>query len=151
VITAEALLEHWQGHRRVTRRYIDVFPEEAYFKYTIGGMRTFSQFVMEFLSMAVPTLQGMITGKWETEKPAEPRTRAEALKLWDKNTTEIARLWSQLPQDAFQKTYLAFGQYEMKGHDLLLYVIDNEIHHRAQSSVYLRSVGVEPPAFYDRS
>jgi uncharacterized damage-inducible protein DinB len=35
--------------------------------------------------------------------------------------------------------------------DLLLYVIDNEIHHRGQGYVYRRSLGVEPPAFYDRS
>jgi hypothetical protein len=33
---------------------------------------------------------------------------------------------------------------------LLLYVIDNEVHHRAQGFVYLRALGVEPPPFYDR-
>ncbi len=26
-ITAEGLLEHWQGHRRLTRRVIAAFPE----------------------------------------------------------------------------------------------------------------------------
>jgi uncharacterized damage-inducible protein DinB len=36
-------------------------------------------------------------------------------------------------------------------HDLILYVIDNEIHHRGQGYVYLRALGIEPPAFYDRS
>ena len=34
---------------------------------------------------------------------------------------------------------------------LLLYVIENEIHHRGQGYVYLRSLGIEPPAFWDRS
>lgn len=151
VITPEEFLHHWQGHRRVTRRYIEVFPEETMFKYSIGGMRTFSQFVMEFIGMAVPTLQGMITGSWSSEKVAAPGTKTDLLKLWDENTEEINRLWPQIPPDAFQKSHNAFGQWQMAGHGLLLYIIDNEIHHRAQASVYLRSVGIEPPAFYDRS
>jgi uncharacterized damage-inducible protein DinB len=35
-------------------------------------------------------------------------------------------------------------------HDLVLYVIDNEIHHRGQGTVYLRALGIEPPPFYER-
>ena len=74
VITPEALLEHWQGHRRLTRRVIE----------------------------------------------------------------------------AFQETVLAFDLYEGVLYTLLLYVIDNEIHHRGQGYVYLRALGTEPPHFYER-
>jgi uncharacterized damage-inducible protein DinB len=35
-------------------------------------------------------------------------------------------------------------------HDLLLYCIDNEIHHRGQGYVYLRALGIEPPPFWER-
>ena len=45
----------------------------------------------------------------------------------------------------------AFGQYEGKVHDLLLYAVDNEIHHRGQGYVYLRALGIEPPPFYERN
>jgi uncharacterized damage-inducible protein DinB len=34
---------------------------------------------------------------------------------------------------------------------MIRYAIDNEVHHRGQGYVYLRSLGIEPPAFYDRS
>jgi uncharacterized damage-inducible protein DinB len=33
----------------------------------------------------------------------------------------------------------------------LLYVVDNEIHHRAQGYVYLRALGIEPPLFHVRT
>jgi uncharacterized damage-inducible protein DinB len=33
---------------------------------------------------------------------------------------------------------------------LLLYVVDNEIHHCGQGYVYLRSLGIAPPPFYER-
>jgi hypothetical protein len=36
VITPEALLEHWQGHRRLTRRLIDAFPEDQLFSFSVG-------------------------------------------------------------------------------------------------------------------
>jgi uncharacterized damage-inducible protein DinB len=32
----------------------------------------------------------------------------------------------------------------------ILYLVDNEVHHRAQGYVYLRSLGIEPPMFWDR-
>jgi uncharacterized damage-inducible protein DinB len=37
-----------------------------------------------------------------------------------------------------------------KVHWILLYIIDNEIHHRGQGYVYLRSLGIEPPHFWER-
>ena len=48
------------------------------------------------------------------------------------------------------ETLNAFGQYTGVLHDLILYVIDNEIHHRGQGYVYLRALGIEPPPFYER-
>jgi uncharacterized damage-inducible protein DinB len=78
-ITPDAMLAHWQGHRRLTRRVLD----------TIGA-------------------------------PIETISSASA-----PNTAPL--------------------------HDLILYVIDNEIHHRGQGYVHLRALGIEPPPFYDRS
>jgi uncharacterized damage-inducible protein DinB len=150
-ITPEALLDHWQGHRRVTRRIIAAFPEREFFECTIGGMRPFSELALEFLGMAVPSLRGVITGEWNYAKPVTPSTRAEVLELWDKATEEINQLWPTIPPHRFQEVDKAFGQWEMPGYALLLYVIDNEIHHRGQGYVYLRSLAIEPPPFYDRS
>jgi hypothetical protein len=151
VISPEELLQHWQGHRRLTRRFILAFPEDAFFTHSIGGMRPFAEFVMEFIGMGVPTLKGLSSGEWPWSKQDMPATKAEVLALWDQNTEEINRLWPRIPPEAFQAEHLAFGQWPGKGNDLLLYIIDNEIHHRAQASVYLRSLGIEPPAFPDRS
>ena len=49
VISAEALLAHWQGHRRLTRRVIEAFPEDKLFDFSLGGMRPFSEMAMEFV------------------------------------------------------------------------------------------------------
>ena len=77
VITPEQFLAHWQGHRGLTRRVIDAFPDDKLFTYSSGGMRPFSTLAMEFLGMGVPTLNGIITGKWESYAEPKATTKAE--------------------------------------------------------------------------
>lgn len=151
VITPDQLLSHWQGHRGLTRRMIDAFPENDLYNYSLGGMRTFAQLAMEIIGMAVPTLQGIVTHEWPAVKYDTPATKAGMLEMWDFTTGEINKLWAQIPSARFQETDVAFGQWEMPIHGLLLYIIDNEIHHRGQGYVYLRSLGIEPPPFYERT
>ena len=151
VITAEQLLNHWQGHRALTRRIIDAFPEQELFKFSIGGMRPFSELALEMINMAAPSLKGLATGEWAFAKDEnKPATKAELLARWDETTKDIQRLWPTVPAHRFQETDKAFGQWEMTGYGLVLYLVDNEIHHRGQGYVYLRALGVSPTAFWER-
>ena len=149
-ITPDALLKHWQGHRRLTRRLIEAFPEDQLFTFSIGGMRTFGEMALELVAMAEPMARGVATGDWNTSFEREARPKEEILRRWDESTGQIDELWKQIPAERFQEHMTAFGQYPGIVHDLLLYVIDNEVHHRAQGYVYLRALGVEPPPFYER-
>lgn len=150
VITPEALLEHWQGHRRLTRRTIEAFPEGQLFSFSVGGMRPFGALALEMLGMAAPMVHGVVTGDWEPYAAGEVRSKEEVLRRWDEATEQIDSLWPRIPPERFGETVTAFGQYTGRVHDLLLYVIDNEIHHRGQGYVYLRALGIEPPPFYVR-
>lgn len=150
LITPDALLDHWQGHRRLTRRVIDAFPEDQLSTFSIGGMRTFDRLALEFLGMGVPMVQGIVTNTWDWKMSQETHSKAQILDLWDEATEQIDALWKQIPASRFHETITAFGQYTGKVNDLLLYVIDNEIHHRGQGFVYLRALGVTPPPFYER-
>jgi uncharacterized damage-inducible protein DinB len=150
IMTSQQFLEHWQGHRALTRRVIDAFSEEQLFNYSVGGMRPFSTLAMEFIGMAVPTIQGVITGKWDQYAEAQATTKAELLRQWDDTTARLDALWPTIPAGRFQEVDTAFGQWKMAIYDLLLYIRDNEIHHRGQGYVYLRSLGIEPPPFWER-
>jgi uncharacterized damage-inducible protein DinB len=150
-ITPDALLAHWQGHRRVTRRVIDAFPDDQLFKFSVGGMRPFGVLALEMITMGVPMVRGAVSGEWNASGNRDPRPKNELLGLWDENTNQLNALWPQIPAQRFHETVTAFGQFTDRLHNLILYVIDNEIHHRGQGYVYLRALGIEPPAFYDRS
>jgi hypothetical protein len=156
VISAEALLEHWQGHRKLSRKVIEAFPEDQFYTFSIGGMRTYAQLSMEMIGLAAPGIRGVVFGDWTFTDPVldsstpAPATKAEVLNLWDLVTDYINHLWPQIPAERFQEVEAAYGMYENTIYGTILYLIDNEIHHRAQGYVYLRALGVEPPAFWDR-
>ena len=150
VITPEGLLAHWQGHRRLTRKLIEAFPEDQFNTFSIGGMRTFAQLAMELLLMDAPMVHGVVTGEWKTGWDRPTLAKSELLKEWDEATAAMEASWPKIPLERFQEVVVAFGQYEGKVVDSFLYVIDNQVHHRGQGYVYLRALGVEPPAFYLR-
>ena len=151
-VTTKDLLDHWQGHRRLTRRVIEAFPEKELFNYSVGGMRPFANLVMEMLGMATPGLKGIITRKWDRfSDDSSPATKSDLLARWDAATEFINENWSDIPEGRLQELDVAFGQWEGVVYTTLFYFIDNEIHHRGQAYVYLRSLGIEPPPFWDRN
>jgi uncharacterized damage-inducible protein DinB len=154
-ISTDILLDQWLGHRKVTRKVIEAFPEDKMFTYSIGGMRSAAQLFKEILTMGAPGIRGVVKGTWDAYPDVEASvnftSKKELLELWDKSTEEIKTLWAQISAERFHETDKYFGQWEGKIYWSILYAIDNEIHHRGQVYVYLRSLGVEPPAFWDRS
>ncbi len=150
MLTAETLLNNWQGHRRLTRKTIEAFPEDKLFQFSVGGMRPFAEMAWEFIRMAVPIVEGVSTGKWEEYKTAKPSSKSELLRLWDEQTAELNENFPKIPPHRFSEVDKAFGQWEMPGLATIQYAIDNEIHHRGQGYVYLRALGIEPPPFWER-
>lgn len=155
VVPADAFLSHWLGHRRLTRRVIEAFPEEHLFTHSVGGMRPFGVMAMELVEIAGAMARGVATDEWikmDGHDRAAAIPKSEVLRLHDESTATVEEWWPRIPQERFAvgSTMTAFGQYPGKVYDLLLYAIDNEIHHRAQGYVYLRSLGIAPPPFYER-
>lgn len=151
IISKADLLTHWLGHRTLTRRTIEKFPEEELFRFSIGGMRPFADLVKELLSIGVPGLDGIVNNKVEGYNHDLPLNTKEALlEQWDKDTPILIELYNQIPEERFHENFNLFGQYNFPIIHNILYFIDNEIHHRGQGFVYLRALGIEPPFFWER-
>lgn len=156
-MTSEELLKHWQEHRRLTRKVIVAFPDDRLFTHTIGVMRPFSEMVWEMIHIAAPGIHGMVTGEWiqigemkPFEKIQQPKNKEGLLEIWDQITELIDKEWPMIPAERFHEVDKAYGQYEGTIISFLFYFIDNEIHHRGQGYVYLRSLDIAPPLFWER-
>lgn len=151
ILTNEELLIHWQGHRTLTRKLIEAFPEKELFEFSIGGMRPFADLVKELLSIAVPGLEGIVNNSTEAYNHNLPlNTKADLLNAWDVATPRINELFMQISEDRFKEEFNLFGEYKFPVIQNILYFVDNEVHHRGQGYVYLRNLNIEPPFFWDR-
>jgi uncharacterized damage-inducible protein DinB len=150
VLTAEALLESWQGQRRLTRRVVESFPENSLFEFSVGGMRPFAEMAWEIIHMTVPVVDGVTTGQWKGFTEVKPTTKSDLLRLWDAQTEELDEKFRKIPPQRFGELVTPFDGWTKPGIVTIQYAIDNEIHHRGQGYVYLRALGIEPPPFWAR-
>ncbi len=152
LITSQEILQHWLGHKNLTRKVIEKFPEKELFEYSIGGMRPFAQICSELIAISAPAVVEFVTRETKpfTEHLLHFTSKAEILERWDADMKIIETEFPKLKEAQFSEEINLFGQFNFRIIDNLLYIIDNEIHHRGQGYVYLRSLGIEPPSFYDR-
>lgn len=154
MLSKSDLLKVLEGNRRLTVRTIESFPEKELFHFSAAeGMRPFSEMIIEILGIEQAYVRGIALNKWEWEPggikssakeellTACQDIRSETLKLWEEITEE--RL-SAVEKDPF------FEAPPTSHLNRILYSLENEIHHRGQGFVYLRCLGIEPPAFYER-
>lgn len=151
VIRPDELLEYWQGHRRLTHRLIETFPESKLFYYSLGGKRSFSALVMDLIKIGAPSIYGLASGKWKdlevlTGKSynTAPKTKEEILRLWDWSTETINNYWPLISPRQFRETGGSGPPYEDIGWARVFYCIDKEIHYQGQGYIYLRALGIEP-------
>lgn len=151
LLTLEQFYNHWQGHRRLTRRTIEAFPEDKLFSYRVAPMRSFGELAKEILEVENSTLHGLTSGEWTWEpKYANVAHKQELLTAFEDLKKQTQENWSKLSPDRLQAVEKDAWGMTWANYHRLLYMVDNEIHHRAQGYVYLRLLGIEPPAFYKR-
>lgn len=151
LLSSTELLEQLLGNKRLTRRVIDAFPEKELFEFAPANMRPFADMVSEMLRFGEPLIQGIATGNWgEYPEIDLPATKDELLEMWDSSVAAVTEQWPDITTDRFTATQRIFNMFETTGYGGIIYGLENEIHHRAQAYVYLRELGIEPPAFYIR-
>ncbi len=152
LISADELLAAWLGHRNLTRKVLELFPEEELFQFKVGTMRTFSEMAKELIVIAGGGLKQIVTDSIEPFDDGLPdvESKADLLQAWDRTTEQINIYWPQIRPERFHEEVNLYGEYRFPVIQNIQYFIDNEIHHRGQGYVYLRALGIEPPFFWDR-
>jgi uncharacterized damage-inducible protein DinB len=151
LLTLEQFYNHWQGHRRLTIRTVEAFPEDKLFSYNVEPMRPFGKLMIEVLMVEGHFLHGILSGDWAW-KPDFIRasSKKDLLIAFEQVSTQTQQQWSKLTSERLEADEIDAGHAKKTNRERLLYILDNEIHHRAQGYVYLRLLGIEPPAFYER-
>ncbi len=145
------LKEHLERFREVTRQTLDWVPEDKLAWAPKEGLRSFAENFLHIARTEEYYAHGLLGGDWNMERyfarPAalgkEPlllilrETRAYTLSALDR--LDGARLDEQVsvPDIPVSWTLRAW----------LWFLVEHEVHHKAQLALYLREVGVVPPFF----
>lgn len=150
------LWEQLEGHHRLTKRVIAAFPNDALFSFKpVPAMRCFAEIAAEILQLEEIIVQGVALGTWKdwdanSRYLSLPDT-ASILQAFDEVRAQSTTLWPRLtPQRLDEVEFDPWMQRPSTIRSRLEYMRDNEIHHRGQGYVYLRLLGIEPPAFWER-
>src|SRR5690554_5619278 len=112
VQTSAEMLENLLGNRRLTRKVIAAFPEDALFSFSLGGMRPFAEIVRELLMMGAPMVMGVASGEWDGFPDiAVPDSKADLLAAWDADTKAIEEVWPSITRERFAAVEKAFGVF----------------------------------------
>jgi uncharacterized damage-inducible protein DinB len=153
LLTQTQLIEILEGNRRLTVRTLQAFPEQHLFSYAAPGMRSAAELFKEILEMERAIVRGMATGEWlygTTSK--EIATKEGLLEAFESLRSQTVEWWKKITAErlmAIQDDLDGWGP-TTTNLNRMIYALENEIHHRGQVYVYLRQLGVEPPAFYER-
>lgn len=151
LLTPDTLLEHWEGHRRLTLRVLEAFPESELFAFTPAApMRPFASMVAEIINVEKVLVTALVTGEWRFTNAQEFTSKSALLEACHAVRAETRARWQELRPERLLEIGPVPLPKPLSPLEDFLYMIDNEIHHRAQGYVYLRSLGIEPPAFYER-
>ena len=152
MIEPSAFLEHWLGHRRLTRRMVDAFHPDQLFTYSPAPpLRPFGEMVWEIHETTTYTLSALLSGSCPPTSRGEMTwpDRAALLADWDALSVRLKTELPTLPATRYREV-LPFPWRAETGFQAATGEIDNEIHHRGQATVYLRLLGITPPDFWER-
>lgn len=151
LLTPERLWNHWEGHRRLTLRALEAYPEDNLFSHKVDSMRTFAELMDEIINVEDSIIEGMTSGEWKWEpKYKNMASKADLLAAFEQVRQCSQQLYPKISVEKLNTLEKDAWGMETPNLERLFYAIDNEIHHRAQGYVYLRQLGIEPPAFYVR-
>jgi len=160
LVTRDRFFEAWEANRRLTLKTIEAFPEDKLFGYTpVEPLRSFGSMLLEVAYLELDYMRGIATGEWVLTSPSKAfaqrpgaESRAKLLDLFHEVRGRTRDWWAGVTVERLLTTEPDpfFGAPPDMMIQRLEYAVENEIHHRAQGYVYLRLLGIEPPAFYDR-
>lgn len=153
LLTPTQLHEMLEGNRRLTVRVLEAFPENELFTHAVPGMRPAAELFKEMMEVERAYLHGTATGEWVyAPTTKEVSTKQGLLEAFEALRGQSLTWWEKITADrllAVEDDGLGWGP-PMPNLGRLIYNMENEIHHRGQAYVYLRQLGIEPPAFYER-
>jgi uncharacterized damage-inducible protein DinB len=143
------LVKEWERSKAYTKEYLDAMPESGYALKPTPEMRSFAEQVLH-LSDANYGFASAATGA------KSPFGQGELEKTSDKSKSNVTKLVlgsydfvidniKKMSESQLDEQVKLFGSFDMTKRLALAKAFEHQVHHRGQTTVYLRLAGVKPP------
>jgi uncharacterized damage-inducible protein DinB len=146
----QQLIGDWERARAYTKEYLDAMPKDKYDYKAQDSVRSFAQQMLH-LAFANMGLVSNGTGKeriWQGRPPLEQSKGAQSadsvnyyvMTSYDFaidaiKSMDASKLWDKVKRGNFEETKFAW----------LLKAFEHQTHHRGQTTIYIRLLGIKPP------
>ena len=154
------LVIYWNNVRAVTMRFLREYPEEQLGYRPVDTVFTALDQFQHLISSQTMFVRGWTTGVWDFPWRDGRWQASELVDQTFQTLPGLSAYYSNIHHRAV--TFLRAlpergGSFLYETHlgplrvdAMVLYAIDEEIHHRAQVGIYMRMLGIKPPPFLQR-
>jgi uncharacterized damage-inducible protein DinB len=143
--------EHLERYRSVTLQTLELVPDEKLDWRPAAGLRSFAEQFLHIAQTEEFYTRGLFSDDWNMTsyaRPATAITRELVLnKLAEVRTYSLARLAELEPSQLGSAKSVPGIPVPWPLRGWLWYLVEHEVHHKAQLSLYLREIGITPPFF----
>lgn len=145
------LREHLERYRGVTLQTLEMVPEEKLLWYPAVAQFTFAQQFLHIAQTEEFYSRGIFDSDWDPKRFDEPKGRLTRAmlrrKLEDARQFTLQKLAEVNSGQLDRVVSVPDIPVQWPLRSWLWYLIEHEIHHKAQLALYLRQIGVTPPFF----
>jgi uncharacterized damage-inducible protein DinB len=145
------LREHLERFRGVTLQTLEWVPEEKLGWGPKEGLRSFAENFLHLARVEEYYARGLLTGQWDMERyfarPAALTRESLRQVLTETRATTLTGLENLDPARLDEKVTVPDVPVDWTLRSWLWYLVEHEVHHKAQLALYLREIGVVPPFF----
>lgn len=143
------LREHLERYRGVTLQTLDLVPDDKLPWYPSVAQFSFAQQFFHIAQVEEFYSHGLFEGDWDARRLEEPRQRftREELKskLKEARAYTLGRLEALAPEQLEAVVRVPSSPVEWSLRSWLWYMLEHEIHHKAQLAIYMRHIDLTPP------
>jgi uncharacterized damage-inducible protein DinB len=143
------LVKEWERSKAYTKEYLDAMPESGYTLKPTPEMRSFAEQNLHLAdanyglaSAALGIKSPFDQGIWEKNGD---KSKANVSKIVLASYDFVIDQIKKLSDAQLDEPIKMLGSFDMSERIALAKVFEHQVHHRGQTTVYLRLAGVKPP------
>jgi len=146
------MVKDWQRAKEYTLEYLNTMPADKYTFKATDSVRSFAQQMLHLangnvflVSQSLPNEPRPSWFSFTLEQRASAHAKDSVVKYVSESYDWVIKTIQNTPTGKWNEKTKVFGSLEETAFNMLNKAFEHQSHHRGQTTIYIRLVGVRPP------